>query len=132
LAIQMPDNREEPTHRAMRELAALAPWAERIGDAAALRTRILSLDDYYDLLAPLAAVDTWRTASQHPMASPARIVEWLRGTGLKPFVDPLTEAQRAGFLAAYEARVAAAYPPRTDGRRLLAFPRLFIVARRPG
>jgi trans-aconitate 2-methyltransferase len=132
LAIQMPDNREEPTHRLMREVAGLAPWAGVIGDAAQVRTKIFSLNDYYDLLSPAAAeVDVWRTAYQHPMTSAAKIVEWVRGTGLKPFIDPLKPDQRKDFLAEYEARIAKAYPARADGRLLLAFPRLFIVARRP-
>ena len=133
LAIQMPDNRDEPTHQLMRELAALAPWSGSIDAAVAQGTKSLGLTDYYDLLAPAAAeVDIWRTAYQHPMASPAKIVEWLRATGLKPFVDPLAGALRESFLAEYEARVARAYPERRDGRRLLGFPRLFIVARRAG
>jgi len=131
LAIQMPDNREEPTHRLMREVAAEAPWAEAIGDADRLRTLLLPLAGYYDLLAAEAAqVDVWRTAYQHPMASAAAIVEWVRGTGLKPFVDRLPPELQAGYLAEYERRVAAAYPPRSDGKRLLAFPRMFIVAQR--
>lgn len=131
LAVQMPDNRDEPTHRAMRELAAQAPYAALIGDASRLRTELLGLDGYYDLLAPISAsLDLWRTAYQHPMDSPARIVEWVRGTGLKPFIDPLPDAERAQFLAAYEQRIAGSYPPRADGRLLLAFPRLFFVARR--
>lgn len=130
LAVQMPDNRDEATHRAMRELAAMPAFAPLIGDANRLRTELLGLDGYYDLLAPLAELDLWRTAYQHPMDSPARIVEWVRGTGLKPFVDPLPEAERAQFLAAYEQRIAENYPPRADGRRLLVFPRLFFVARR--
>ncbi|MES2100977.1 MAG: trans-aconitate 2-methyltransferase [Pseudomonadota bacterium] len=131
LAIQMPDNRDEPTHRAMRDIAGLAPWSALIGDAATPRTKILALTDYYDLLAGAGAeVDVWRTAYQHPMASPAKIVEWVRATGLKPFVDPLPEAERQSFLAAYEARIAQAYPKRADGKLLLQFPRLFIVARR--
>lgn len=131
LAVQMPDNRDEPTHRAMRELAAQPPFAALIGDAGRLRTELLGLDGYYDLLAPLSSVDIWRTAYQHPMDTPARIVEWVRGTGLRPFIDPLPEPERAQFLAAYEQRIAASYPPRADGRRLLAFPRLFFVACRP-
>ncbi|MDF1483858.1 trans-aconitate 2-methyltransferase [Ramlibacter sp. H39-3-26] len=132
LAIQMPDNREEPTHRLMRELAAQAPWAGPIGDAGRLRTDLLAIAGYYDLLAPRAVlVDVWHTVYQHPMASAAAIVEWVRGTGLRPFIDPLPPALRESFLAEYERCVDAAYPARTDGRRLLAFPRMFIVARKP-
>lgn len=131
LAIQMPDNRQEPTHRLMREVAAEAPWREPIGDADRLRTDLLGIQGYYDLLAPHAArVDVWHTVYQHPMASAGAIVEWVRGTGLKPFVDPLPDALRASFLAEYGRRVDAAYPVRADGKRLLAFPRMFIVAQR--
>ncbi|MCZ2495152.1 trans-aconitate 2-methyltransferase [Xylophilus sp. Kf1] len=131
LAVQMPDNRHEATHRAMREVGALSPWAEQIGDLEKLRTAILPLVDYYDLLAPVAAqVDVWHTVYQHPMASPQSIVDWVSGTGLKPFVEPLDEAAKAGFMAEYLRRIAAAYPPRADGRCLLAFPRMFIVAQR--
>ena len=131
LAIQMPDNRQEPTHRLMRAVAADAPWAEPIGDADRLRTELLGIGGYYDLLARDAAnVDVWHTIYQHRMASAAAIVEWVRGTGLKPFVDPLNDELRASFLAEYERGVDAAYPVRTDGQRLLAFPRMFIVAQR--
>ena len=133
LAVQMPDNREEPTHRLMREVAALPRFAARIGDAASVRTRILPLAQYYDLLAPLAdGVDVWRTAYQHVMDDASSIVEWVSGTGLKPFVDPLPAVERAAFLAEYTQRIAEAYPARADGRRLLAFPRLFFVARQRG
>lgn len=132
LAVQMPDNREEPTHRLMRAVAGEGPWKDTIGEAALVRTKILPLDAYYDLVAPLAAeTDVWRTAYQHPMASAEAIVDWVRGTGLRPFIDPLTDDQRAGFLADYTSRIAGAYRPKADGRLLLAFPRLFVVARRP-
>jgi trans-aconitate 2-methyltransferase len=131
LAIQMPDNRDEPTHRLMREVACMDPWAPMISNGAAARTKILSLSAYYDLLAPDALqVDVWRTVYQHPMHSPAAIVEWVRGTGLRPFVEPLTAPYRHAFLIEYERRIALAYHPRSDGRLLLAFPRLFIVAQR--
>jgi trans-aconitate 2-methyltransferase len=129
LAIQMPDNRQEPTHSLMRALGAEAPWTEPIGDADSLRTLLLELGGYYDLLAPRAArVDVWRTIYQHPMADAAAIVEWVRSTGLKPFVDRLPADLQASYLAEYERRVNLAYPVRADGKRLLAFPRMFIVA----
>jgi len=129
LAIQMPDSAEEPTNRLMRELAARDPWRGIIGDASRARTRLLRIEDYYDLLATESArVEVWHTIYQHPMASAAAIVEWVRATGLRPFVDPLPEPLRISFLAEYERGIDAAYRPRTDGQRLLAFPRLFIVA----
>ncbi|MED5618359.1 trans-aconitate 2-methyltransferase [Ideonella sp. BN130291] len=131
LAVQMPDNLDEPSHRLMRETAADARWAALIGDAATLRARILPADAYYDLLAPGAAsVDIWRTTYHHRMGSPADIVQWLRGTGLKPFVDALPAPLQAEFLHDYEQRIGHAYSRRADGSRLLAFPRLFIVAQR--
>jgi len=131
LAIQMPDNRDEPTHRLMRELAAKAPWAKAIGDFSRFRTELMPLDGYYDLLAPLAgSIDVWRTSYQHPMESPAAIVDWVRGTGLKPFVDRLTPELQESYLAAYERRIDMAYPERSDEKRLLAFPRMFIVVRK--
>jgi trans-aconitate 2-methyltransferase len=131
LAVQMPDNREEPTHRAMRDTATLDPFAGAIGDVETLRSAILPLSRYYDLLAPQAAqVDVWHTIYQHPMASPAAIVEWVSSTGLKPFVERLPESLRPAYLTEYERRIARDYPPRADGKLLLAFPRLFFVAQR--
>ena len=131
LAVQMPDNLNEPTHRLMRELASVGPWASVLGDAARIRALIPPANTYYDLLATEAeSVDIWRTTYHHRLDSPADIVDWLRATGLRPFIDPLSDAQRAAFLIEYERRIAEAYPARLDGKRLLAFPRLFIVARR--
>jgi trans-aconitate 2-methyltransferase len=131
LAIQMPDNQQEPSHRLMGELAGEQPWRHIIGDAGAARTELLSIGGYYDLLAAQAgSLDVWHTIYQHPMASAAAIVEWVRATGLRPFVDPLPEELRRTFLAEYERRIDALYVPRSDGRRLLAFPRMFMVAQR--
>lgn len=131
LAFQMPDNREEPSHRLMRETAAEGPWSQIIGDAAAVRLKVLPLAAYYDMLAPgAAAIEIWRTTYHHPMPSAAAIVNWVRGTGLRPFIDPLSEAQQAAFLSDYEKRIGQAYPPHPDGRLILAFPRIFLVARR--
>ena len=134
MAIQMPHNLAEPSHRAMRDVAADGPWSPLVGDAGAGRAgRMLTPSAYYDLLAGLGAeLDIWRTTYHHPMDSPDAIVSWVRSTGLKPFVDPLSPEQQAGFLAAYAAEIDKAYPIRADGKRLLAFPRLFIVAHRTG
>lgn len=131
LAVQMPDNLDEPTHGLMRQIAGTAPWRDRIGEAGAARAKAaLPLPAYYDMLASLGAeVDVWRTVYHHPMPSPAAIVAWLRSTGLRPFIDPLAEPERSDFLLRYEDAIAHAYPRRASGQLLMAFPRVFIVAR---
>ncbi|CNB42008.1 trans-aconitate 2-methyltransferase [Yersinia intermedia] len=129
LAVQMPDNQDEPSHRAMREVAENGPWQQTLLEAGAIRAKVLSANQYYDLLAPKAErVDIWRTTYYHPMPSAQAIVDWLRATGLRPFLEPLSEAMRLDFLQDYLAIIDVAYPQQADGRRLLAFPRLFIVA----
>ena len=52
------------------------------------------------------------------------------GHGPRPFLDPLTAAERADYLQAYEEALAKAYPLEADGTLLLPFPRLFFVATR--
>ncbi|MEX3959133.1 trans-aconitate 2-methyltransferase [Trinickia sp. EG282A] len=130
LAFQVPDNLDEPTHRLMREVAASGPWAAKLED---VRLGIRHTAQwYYALLKPLGVrVDAWRTIYYHPLAGGAdAVVEWLKGTGLRPFLSPLDQTEQAGFLARYRDAIAEAYPAFNDGSVLLPFPRLFIVATR--
>ena len=132
LAVQMPDNLDEPAHVLMRETAARGPWAVALAGASKARVPRQSVDWYYRVLrAAGAGVDIWRTTYHHPLAGGAQaVVEWFKGTGLRPFIDPLDEAQRAGFIERYIDAVAQAYPAQSDGSVLLPFPRLFFVATR--
>lgn len=132
LAIQMPDNLDEPSHALMRETAAEPAFASVLGRAAAARTALPPPGAYYDLLCDRCQVDLWRTTYEHRMDDAEAIVDWLRATGLRPFLDPLDPAARDDFLSRYGQRLEHAYPARADGRRLLAFPRRFIVAQRRG
>jgi trans-aconitate 2-methyltransferase len=130
LAIQMPDNLDVPAHRLMREIAADGPWAHTLAAAAASRTPIAGADGYYELLRPLCSrVDVWRTTYYHALpGGAAAIVEWFKGSGLRPFLEPLDAASRAAYLERYTAAVARAYPALADGSVLLPFPRLFLTA----
>jgi trans-aconitate 2-methyltransferase len=131
LALQMPDNVDEPSHRLMGEVASQGPWAAKLKDATGARTERHLADWYFRLLRPHAPrIDVWRTTYFHPLAGAHAVVEWLKGTGLRPFLDPLEESERKAFLARYEAAVAKAYPAEADGTVLLPFPRLFVVAMR--
>ncbi len=131
LAVQMPDNLSEPSHTLMQETASDPRWADKLREAAARRDLLPSVDAYYDLFRPLAArLDIWHTIYNHPMAGAGGIIEWLKGTGLRPFLDPLAAEERPAFLDLYKSKLEKSYPARVDGKVILRFPRLFIVAQR--
>lgn len=128
LAIQMPCNYDEPSHRLMRETPG--PWAPRTAQARAIAP-VAGPAWYYDLLAPHASrIDLWQTTYEHVLADAAAIVEWVRGTGLRPYLEALHDGEREAYLAAYRTGIDAAYPARSDGRRLFSFPRLFMIVTR--
>ncbi|MEP7241245.1 MAG: trans-aconitate 2-methyltransferase [Devosia sp.] len=127
LAVQMPDNVAEPSHQLMRDVANAGPWVEKLKGAA--RAPLPAPRIYYDALQPFATrLDIWHTVYNHVLVDAAAVVDWVRATGLRPFLDPLDADEQAAFLADYTRRIEKAYPPTVDGKVLLRFPRLFIVA----
>jgi trans-aconitate 2-methyltransferase len=131
LAVQMPDNLSEPSHALMQETAGDPRWAGKLLEAAARRDVLPTVDAYYDLFRPLTArLDIWHTIYNHPMAGADGIIEWLKGTGLRPFLDPLSAEEKPAFLDLYKSKLEKAYPARVDGKVILRFPRLFILAQR--
>ncbi len=131
LAVQMPNNMDEPSHRLMREVARAGPWAGLLAAAAGAREEIGSFEAYYGWLRGAGCeVDLWQTSYVHALDGASAIVEWFRSTGLRPYLDPLPPEERDAFLALYRDAIAEAYPAQADGKVLLRFPRLFLVARR--
>ena len=115
----------------MRDTAADGPWAFRFAEPAVRRTVLPAPSVYYDRLKPHAArIDIWHTIYNHPMADHGAIVEWVKGSGLRPWLDRAGPDHRDGFLAAYRRRIEEAYPVLAGGGVLFRFPRLFIVAAR--
>jgi trans-aconitate 2-methyltransferase len=128
LAVQVPDNLNEPSHVAMRETALAGSWAQKLKSLGRVRDRLPSPHAYYQELKPHAArIDIWHTIYNHPLEGAQGIVEWMKGTGLRPYIDLLDAPEREAYLAAYQQRIAKAYPAERDGKVLLRFPRLFIV-----
>ena len=131
LAVQMPDNTREPGLALMRDVANNGPWAGNATLEEAARGDLPTPEAYYDLLKPLCArMDIWHTIYNHVMDGPQGVVEWFKGSALRPFLSALDAGMRDDFLAAYLARITQCYPRRFDGKVLLKFPRLFIVATR--
>jgi trans-aconitate 2-methyltransferase len=129
LALQMPDNLDEPTHEGMRQVAADPRWHGKLDQSARARGSLLSATGYYDALGPLTSkVEIWRTAYHHAVPNHAAIGAFFASTGLKPFLDPLGDSEQAEFLALYRTQLENAYPTAHDGKVLFAMPRLFILA----
>jgi trans-aconitate 2-methyltransferase len=129
LAVQMPANYYSPVHLLMREIARDSAWSHLL-EPAAQAIRVETASFYYDILQPFAKkLDLWETEYNHIVDSPQAILAWIRGTGLRPFLEALeTEAQRRRFQEMLLDAVRKAYPRQKDGRVLFPFRRLFLVA----
>ena len=130
LAVQVPSNWNAPAHAEMRALAESPVWADRLASARETDWRTESAGKYYDILAPLTEqIDLWETEYTHVMESASAIVEWYRGTGLRPFLEALTtEEERADFIEEYKDRLCLHYLPRSNGKVLFPFRRTFFIA----
>jgi trans-aconitate 2-methyltransferase len=127
-AFQVPDNFMEPSHVAMRETAQDGPWAAGIQENNPFRARFPSTQKLYDELSPLLSkIDLWHTHYHHVLDNHQAVVEWVKGTGLRPYIDPLSKEHREQFLQQYLERIKKAYPELHDGKVMLRYPRLFMV-----
>ena len=133
LAVQMPGNFDAPAHRLMRELAASSSWRNKFPAGGVREWHVHDPEFYYDALARHASrIDLWTTDYLHVMPGPEAIVEWYKGTGLRPFLDALpSPTDRERFLADYLKLIERAYPRRPEGKVLFPFRRIFLVAYRP-
>lgn len=134
LAVQMPLSWDQPSHRLMRTtLAEGGPHGSPLGSAelreSVGRRWVEDAGYYYNLLASAAgSLDIWETEYLQVLEGEDPVLEWVKGTGLRPILNSLDAAERDIFLAAYAQRLREAYPMRPDGRTLYPFRRLFIVA----
>jgi trans-aconitate 2-methyltransferase len=113
----------------MRETAAKGPWAAKLAGVREARKLLPAPEIYYDRLRPhCRSFELWHTTYHHVLENPAAIVEWMTGSGLRPYLALLDTAEKRDFLEAYAAAVASVYPALADGRVMLHFPRFFFVA----
>jgi trans-aconitate 2-methyltransferase len=131
MAFQVPGNFDQPSHAIMREMAASARWRPLLRDVE-LNRQSADPADYADLLARAGLeVDAWETTYVHILHGEDPVLEWYKGTGLRPVLAALDADQARDFLAEYGTRVREAYPPSSFGT-LFPFRRVFAVGRRSG
>ena len=130
LAVQIPGNLDALPHRLMRETASAPQWSGRFPAASVREWHHHEMEFYYDVLAPSAArLDLWATEYLHILPDAEAIVEWYRGTGLRPFLEALeSDAERQRFAADYLEALRPHFPPRPAGGVLFPFRRIFLMA----
>ncbi|MGP3989486.1 trans-aconitate 2-methyltransferase [Streptomyces sp. 3N207] len=133
LAFQVPGNFAAPSHTLLAELRDSPRWRDRLG-APSRTASVLTPAEYADILAPLGpngcAVEAWETTYLHRLTGPDPVLEWVKGTTLRPVLARLADdpAARDGFLAEYAEALREAYPPGADGTTAFPFRRVFVVA----
>lgn len=129
LAVQMPDNLNEPSHISMREAAHNAPYADKLQAALSARDKLPSPQGYYAALKPICSrLDIFHISYNHALDGVNGIVEWFKGTALRPYLEALNKDEQGDYLKRYEALLTKHYPVQVDCKVLLRFPRIFIVA----
>jgi trans-aconitate 2-methyltransferase len=129
LAFQVPGNFDQPSHAILREMASSPRWRPLLRDVA-LNRQSADPAEYAELLAQAGCeVDAWETTYIHILHGEDPVLEWYKGTGLRPVLAALDAEQAEAFLAEYAARLHAAYPPRQFGT-VFPFRRVFTVAHR--
>lgn len=131
LAVQVPGNFGEPSHTLLADVAARTRWRERLANLP--RPAVEEPDTYLSRLAALELrVDAWETTYLRVLPGDDAMLEWMRGTGLRPALSALdVECERSAFEAEYAELLRAAYPRQPFGT-VLPYRRIFVVARNSG
>jgi trans-aconitate 2-methyltransferase len=128
LAFQVPSDRA-PALTILAELRASPRWRDRLAEATP-GPRVREPVEYLECLGDLGcAADVWETTYLHVLPGEDAVLEWVKGTALRPVLSTLEGDERDAFLSAYAARLREAYPARSYGT-VLAFRRILAVAQR--
>jgi len=127
LAVQIPVNFDEPIHRIIKEVSTSDKWKGCFTETRIFHT--LTQSEYFDILSELTENFTlWETVYYHVMKSHNDILEWYRGTGLRPYLDVLDKEKRADFENDIMERVKVSYTVQKNGEIIFKFPRFFFTA----
>ncbi|MFJ6771155.1 methyltransferase domain-containing protein [Kitasatospora sp. NPDC091257] len=127
LAFQVPGNFDAPSHTLLADLRRSARWRDALGEEA-VRAGVHPPERYLDALAAAGCLpDVWETTYLTLLPGPDPVLEWVKGTALRPVLTRLADpADRAAFLAEYGRLLREAYPAGPHGT-VFPFRRIFAV-----
>lgn len=127
LAVQVPMNYDEPIHKIIDSVSTSEKWAEKFPTRRIFYC--LTAPEYFDVLSRCTEdFSMWETIYYHRMKSHEDIMEWYKGTGLRPYLEALSEKDGAEFERDILNEVKKAYPIQENGEIIFRFPRLFFTA----
>ncbi|GAA3279255.1 trans-aconitate 2-methyltransferase [Paenarthrobacter aurescens] len=130
-AMQVPGNFTSPSHTLMRQLAESRTWSRRLGGVLRHDGAVGSPADYLGIMLDAGcAADAWETTYQQVLHGEDPVLEWVRGTGLRPVLAALSAEEAAEFEKEYSALLSEAYPSTPHGT-IFPFRRIFAVAQKP-
>ena len=129
LAFQLPGNFDQPSQAIIRDMAESRRWRELLREAE-LNRQAGDPAEYAELLArPGYEVDAWETSYLHILHGENPVLDWAKGTALRPVLAVLDAEHADAFLDEYGQRLRQAYDHRSFGT-LFPFRRVFTVLHR--
>lgn len=126
LAAQMPLVRNAMFYHELNSLASDGKWKKL---STIHNFHNLSPEETYNILCKSAsAVEMWDTSYYHIVPSHSSVIDWYKGSGLRPYLEALDEAEKNDFLSDLLERIKTNYPVQADGNIILKMPRLFFIA----
>ena len=127
LAVQIPQQDKHPMHRIIKSVAESEKWTQKIPVSRVFYT--LTEEEYFDILSELSDnFRMWETVYFHTMPSHKSIIEWYKGTGLRPYLEQLSDSDKGEFENDVLTETQKYYPVQQNGKIIFRFPRLFFTA----
>lgn len=129
LAVQAPINGKAPLFRIIKEVASEQKWQfpPDIDQA----NGMLPNEDYFNILNEYASYsDIWETVYYHSMPSHKALIEWVKGTRLRPYLNALSDEMQQEFLNEILEKAKTAYPIQKNGEIIFHFRRFFFIAKK--
>ncbi len=129
LAVQIPLQTKAPFHALLRKKVMSERWAPFLKGTG--KFHILDELEYCELLRTYAgSFSMWESDYFHILDSPQAVLQWYRGTGLRPYLRVLPPEMHPEFEAEILSGIESLFPRLHDGSVVFKFPRLFFVARK--